>query len=269
MAHSEATRERAQAGGATELVASIDQLTGVDGVVVATPTATHAEVVSEALALAVPVYVEKPLASDPEAAERLAEEADGRLFVMDKWRYHPGIEALAEIARGGELGRPRSLELLRLGWGHPHLDVDPIWILAPHDLSIALELLGELPAPKSASAELMNGTPTGLTGQLGDDPWVWLSCSAAAPSKRREARLVCEEGVAALSDGWADSIQVSRDPLGGQEPEHRRVSAELPLLRELRAFVEHLDGGPPPRSSAREGAAIVRSISELRALAGI
>ena len=47
------------------------------------------------------------------------------------------------------------------------------------------------------------------------------------------------------------------------------MSPELPLLRELRAFLDHLDGGPPPRSSAAEGAAIVRTISELRLLAGL
>jgi hypothetical protein len=52
------------------------------------------------------------------------------------------------------------------------------------------------------------------------------------------------------------------------EPERRAISTELPLLRELRAFVEHLDGGPPPRSSAAEGVEIVRRIAELRSMAG-
>jgi hypothetical protein len=43
----------------------------------------------------------------------------------------------------------------------------------------------------------------------------------------------------------------------------------MPLLRELRAFLEHLDGGPPPRSSAAEGTRIVEVVEGLRALAGI
>ena len=50
-------------------------------------------------------------------------------------------------------------------------------------------------------------------------------------------------------------------------PEHRQISTEMPLLRELRAFLEHLEGGPPPRSSAAEGVEIVTRIAELRRLA--
>ena len=79
-------------------------------------------------------------------------------------------------------------------------------------------------------------------------------------------RLLCEQGVALLADGYSDHVLVQRDDAG--EPERREIATELPLLRELRAFVKHLQGGPPPRSSATEGALAVRRIAELRALAG-
>ena len=69
-----------------------------------------------------------------------------------------------------------------------------------------------------------------------------------------------------LADAYADHIAVA--PTGVDEAERRIVSTELPLLRQLRVFVEHLDGGPPPRSSAAEGVEIVRRIAELRTLAG-
>ena len=68
-----------------------------------------------------------------------------------------------------------------------------------------------------------------------------------------------------LPDGYSEHVVVAT----GDEPEKRPISTELPLLRELRAFVEHLDGGPPPRSSAREGAEIVKAIAELRRFAGL
>jgi hypothetical protein len=47
------------------------------------------------------------------------------------------------------------------------------------------------------------------------------------------------------------------------------LDPEFPVRRELRAFLEQLDGGPPPRSSAAEGAAIVARVHELRRLAGL
>jgi predicted dehydrogenase len=185
---------------------------------------------------------------------------------MDKWRYHPGIEALAEIARSGELGRVVGLRTTRVAWGHRFDDVDTVWIHAPHDLAIALEILGTVPAVRSVVGETLDGSLTGLVGFLGEDPWVAIEISATSAERRREIKLACEEGVAWLADGYADHIVVAS--AGRGEAERRVVSTEMPLLRELRAFVEHLDGGPPPRSSAGEGVEIVRRIAELRSLAG-
>jgi predicted dehydrogenase len=270
VARSAESAERAQAGGAAGVVGSVGDLPEVDGIVVATPTATHAAVVEELLERGVPVYVEKPLTDDPDDAERLASLAPDRLFVMDKWRYHPGVEALAEIARGGELGPVVGLRTTRIGWGNPHEDVDAVWILAPHDLSIGLEILGEIPRPRDAVGD---DAAAGLVGVLGRSPWLALEVSSRSPVNRREVTLVCEGGVATLHDGYAEHVELVRgaSPTDAStaEPELRRVSNELPLLRELRVFVEHLGGGPPPKSSAAEGALIVRTISELRTLAGL
>ena len=119
VARSQESRARAEGGGARELVGDIASLPRVDGVVVATPTSTHAAVVEEALELGVPIYCEKPLCDDPAAAERLAESGAGRLFVMDKWRYHPGVQELAAIARDGRLGSVSGLRTVReIGRAH-------------------------------------------------------------------------------------------------------------------------------------------------------
>jgi predicted dehydrogenase len=272
VARSERSCAAAREGGAASVVGSIGELPAVDGIVVATPTATHAAVVEETLDRSVPVFVEKPLTNDPADADRLAAAAADRLFVMDKWRYHPGVELLGAIARERELGRVIGLRTTRVGWGNPH-DVDAIWILAPHDLSIGLEILGLLPQPKTAVADAADGSATGLVGVLGDAPWLALEVSTRTIERRREITLLCDEGVAVLPDGYSDRVRVARatDPTDTTppEPELRAISTELPLLRELRAFVEHLGGGPPPRSSAAEGAKMVRVISELRSLAGL
>jgi predicted dehydrogenase len=265
VARSERSRADAAEGGAAGVVGSLGEVPPVDGFVIATPTTTHAEVAEEVLGRGVPVFVEKPLTDDAADAERLAATAPDRLFVMDKWRYHPGIELLGEIARSGELGRVVGLRTTRVGWGNPHGDVDAVWILAPHDLSIALEILGTVPPPRTAVAIGLDGAAEGLIGVLGDQPWHALEVSSRTLDRRREVSLVCEDGVAFLPDGYSDHVLVATGP----EPEKRSISTELPLLRELRAFVEHLAGGPPPRSSAFEGAEIVKTVGELRVLAGL
>ena len=272
VAMSSSSRKNAAEGGASVVVDRMDSLPPVAGIVVATPTATHAAIIEAALDKGVPIFTEKPMTADHESAARLAQMAPDRLFVMDKWRYHPGIEMLARIARSGELGPVVGLRTTRAQWGSPHHDVDCIWILAPHDLAIALEVFGSIPPVRSAIAERVSGYPTGLFGILGDDPWMLLEVSSRYPVSRREIRLHCRDGVAVLDDSYSETVQVTRTSAPSDtnpQVELRPLSTELPLLRELRAFVEHLQGGPPPRSSAAEGALIVSTIVKLRALAGI
>lgn len=270
--HSTAGRQRAHEGQAVAVVSSLAKLPPVDGVVVATPTRTHAVVIEELLARGVPVFTEKPMTADAAKAAQLARLAPHHLFVMDKWRYHPGVEMLATIARSGELGPVLGLRTTRVQWGNTHRDVDGVWILAPHDLAIALEVLGHLPPPRSAMAERVGNVVTGLVGLLGDDPWFVCEVSTRYPKWRREVRLHCRDGVAVLDDGYSDHLSITRyaDPHDTKPIiEQRPVATEFPLLRELRQFVEHLDGGPPPRSNAAEGAAIVAATAALRALAGL
>lgn len=268
VARSEASSERAREGGAAEIVADVASLTAVDGVVVATPTSTHAEVVEEALGLGVPVFVEKPLTPDVDSARRVAAIAPDRLFVMDKWRYHPGVRELARIAQSGELGPVVGIHARRVGLGHKYSDVNAVWILAPHDLSIALDVLGQVPEPRSAVPELVGGELAGLTAVLGDSPWLVVEVSTLAPGHRRELRLVCEGGVAQLDGGYAEHVIVGRaGEIEADALERRPIAGELPLLAELRAFVEHLQGGPPPRSSAADAVTIVERVAAMIDLA--
>lgn len=273
VARSETSIRTAVEGGAAAVVRSVGELPEVAGAVVVTPTTTHADVVDELLERDIPVYVEKPLTDDPQSAADLSARAPARLFVMHKWRYHPGVEALGSIARSGELGPVSGVRTTRVGWGNPHGDVDGVWMLAPHDISILLEILGTIPEPRAARAETVGSLVTGLVGLLGDDPWGAIEVSIAHSERRREIRLICEEGVAVLPDPYADHVAIARGELMGPnvspEIERRGISTELPLLRELRAFVEHLGGGEPPKSSAQEAVDEVAAIGRLRELAGV
>ena len=158
---------------------------------------------------------------------------------MDKWRHHPAVRVLASIARSGELGLVVSLESRRLGWGNPHDDVDAIWNLAPHDLAIVQEVLGFVPVPRWAVAELDRSGPCGLLGVLGTGPIAVVEVSARHPERRREVRLACEEGVAVLS-GDGDHLLVARNGEDAERLERRRAPGPPPLLAELQAFVTYL-----------------------------
>lgn len=269
----EPRRSRALEHGASEAIADAADLPDVDGVVVAVPVTRHALVIEGLLDRAVPVFCEKPLTADVAEARRLVERGDGRIFVMDKWRYHPGVEAMASIAREGELGEVVGLRTARVGWKPEAIDVDVdvVWRLVPHDLAIAMEILGTIPAPRAAVAERDAGGVTGIVAILGTAPWLVVEVSDRRRKSFREVRLFCRHGIAVLTSGHADHIVVARRDSSGAMAslEQRKISTEPPLLRELRAFVAHLHGGPPPRSSVREAAAVVEAVASLRALAEI
>jgi predicted dehydrogenase len=266
VARSRATAERASTGGAEHVVSTIGELNAVDGVVIATPTSTHVEVVDQTLTLGVPVFVEKPLCTDVADARRLASAAGDRLFVMDKWRYHPGVARIAKVAAQHELGDLRGLRTIRSGWGTPHADADTVWHLAPHDFAIALEILKAVPRPRHAAGHADGSKLVLLHGiSFVGDIWHVIEVSERSPETIRRIELHCRDGVAVLAGGWDEHISIHRSD---GTSEHVETPAELPLLAELRAFTAHVRGGPPPRSSAAEGAAIVEAIAQLRKLAG-
>jgi predicted dehydrogenase len=202
-APSAVSREAALAAGAACAFSSPSEIPGtVDGFIVATPTATHAEVVESLLSYGVPIFVEKPLTPSVEAARRLVRLAGERIFVMDKWRYHPGIEALRDQARSGALGDILAVRSFRLGWGNPHRDVDAVWILMPHDLAIAYEILGYLPAVRAAYTSLRGNAGSDLVAVLGarEECAVVAEISALHPISRRAVTVIGTEGSAQLGD---------------------------------------------------------------------
>jgi predicted dehydrogenase len=268
VARSDASKERAREGGASAIVGDVPALAAADGIVVATPTTTHAEVLEEALAFGVPMFCEKPLSHDAAAASRLAKRAPETIFVMDKWRYHPGVRELETIAREERLGRVAGIRTVRIGWGNPHDDVDPVWVLAPHDLAIALEIMGAVPTVETAVGLDLDGELELLEAVLrGEGWWHVLEVSGRSPERLRRVELHCEDGVAVLAGGWDEHVSVFREGADGLQEELIETPGELPLLAELRAFVAHLAGGPPPRTSVADGAAIVAAVEELRRLA--
>lgn len=271
VARSALSVENARTYGAQQIVGSVSALPRhLEGYVVAVPTVYHGPVIRELLDRDRPVFVEKPITPDPASAKELVRMAGDRLFVMHKWRHHPGIEAMAALVRSGELGKLRILKTRRNQWGYPHKDVDAVWILLPHELSIVLHLLNKLPDPVWAIGErVAEDWFVSLSGQLGDDPTTFVEVSAHAPLKERSVVVSFEEGVLMMADPMADHILLRRGSVGemGTPVEKIPISTEFPLLRELRAFVAYLHGGPAPYSSAKDGLRIIQMIARMRQMA--
>ena len=126
----------------------------IDAVVIATPAETHFQLAQAALQAGKDVFVEKPLclrARDAEKLVSLARERKRILMVGHLLEYHPAILKLKEMVDAGELGRLQYVYSNRLNLGKVRREENILWSFAPHDITVILRLLGELPFEVSAS----------------------------------------------------------------------------------------------------------------------
>lgn len=267
------SKRNAQALYADRIVNNIDEFArDLDGYVVASPTESHLDAVEALLPRDKPIFVEKPLSSDLGRARRLPENARERVFVMHKWRYHPAIELMRSLVLEREFGAPLALRSHREQWGQPHQDVDAIWILAPHDLSIAMHLFGTVPKPIAAIA--LQGNSSSLIAELEDEVTgarIVFEISAAKPFSRREIVLTCEQAAIVITDEDYSKVSIFPMPPAADQcdPICRDVGNKMPLLAELGAFIDHLEGAPPPLSAFDEEIAMLEVLVQLRRFAGI
>jgi len=120
----------------------------VDAVVIATPIATHFGLAREALLRGKHVMVEKPLAHSSHLAEELVELAERQrctLMTGHTFIYSPPVNVVKNLIQDGTLGDIHYISLSRVNLGLYQKDVDVIWDLAVHDVSILLHWLDEMP----------------------------------------------------------------------------------------------------------------------------
>ncbi|SVA73766.1 uncharacterized protein METZ01_LOCUS126620 [marine metagenome] len=125
----------------------------VDAVVIATPVSTHFELGMRALAAGKHVWVEKPLAATSDQARRLRDEAAARklvLMVDHTFVYTGAVRKIGELVRTGQLGDLYYYDSVRVNLGLFQNDVDVMWDLAVHDLSIMDYVLDSKPRAVSA-----------------------------------------------------------------------------------------------------------------------
>lgn len=127
---------------------------GVDAVAIATPVSSHYELALQALQAGKHVLVEKPFTATVEQGRRLVEEADRRrltLMVDHTFLFTPAVRKVKELVDSGELGRLYYYDSVRVNLGLFQHDVNVLWDLAVHDLSIMDFILGSAPQAVSAT----------------------------------------------------------------------------------------------------------------------
>ena len=136
----------------------------VEAVVIATPASTHFEFVSRALASGRHVLVEKPMAMTIEEVDRiriLSEEHGRVAMVGDTFLYNPAVAYMKKSIESGEIGDVRYIYSQRVNLGRIRQDVDALWNLAPHDVSIIQYLLG-YPEPLAVNRSGMDFLQAGI-----------------------------------------------------------------------------------------------------------
>ncbi|HEX8525599.1 Gfo/Idh/MocA family protein [Allosphingosinicella sp.] len=135
---------------------------GVDAVAIATPVGTHYELALAALQAGKHVLVEKPICSSSDQAARLIDEAEKRglvLMVDHTFVYTGAVRKMRELIDGPSFGRVRYYDSTRVNLGLFQRDVNVLWDLAVHDLSIMSYIIGDKPEAVSATGHALPGQP--------------------------------------------------------------------------------------------------------------
>jgi predicted dehydrogenase len=120
----------------------------IDAVVIATPVRFHYTMAKAALSAGKHVFIEKPMArTEAEAAEliSMAEQQGLILMIGHTFLFSPAVRRMKEIISAGDIGEVQYIAARRLNLGLFQKDINVAWDLAPHDISILLHLLDELP----------------------------------------------------------------------------------------------------------------------------
>jgi len=252
----------------------------VEAVALATPVSTHHPLALRALQAGRHVLVEKPLATARREADELvlAAERAGRVLMVDHtFVYHPAVRKIKALVDAGDLGRLRYIDSTRINLGLFQHDVNVLWDLAVHDLSIVGFLTAEKPQAVSAMAAAHTaGAPENigiLWLRYASGLIVHVNCSWVSPVKIRHMLIGGDKRMALYNDlDPNEPVKIYDSGYEARTDEERNLllfdyragdvySPKIPAQEALGAmvadFVRAADGGPAPASGGRFGAGIV------------
>jgi len=254
----------------------------VQGVVLATPPATDYGLARKALLAGKDVFVEKPITLNSGQAEELvalAEKQERILMVGHVFLYNPAVVKLKEYIRQGDLGKIYYLYSTRVNLGRVRTDVNAMWNLAPHDISIMMYLLDDAPVAVSARgvAYLQPNVPdvvflllTFSAQRVGHIHVSWLD-----PSKKRTTTVVGTQKMVIYDDVDPEAklkvydkgvtMQDAYDTFGEFQFKLRsgdiyipKIELREPIKLECLYFLECIETRRQPLTDGRNGLLVVR-----------
>jgi predicted dehydrogenase len=255
----------------------------VDAVVIATPVHTHYRMAKEALEAGKHVLVEKPITSNSDQARQLADLARQNgltLMVGHTLVYNPAVEAVRKIVKSGQLGDIFYINATRANLGLFQPDINVMWDLAPHDISMLRYILGQEPVAVSACGAAYVNTRYRLheivylnmffnDGVLANIHLSWLD-----PVKQRRLMIVGSKKMLVYNDIADDKVVIFDK--GVEFPAYSVTEEEFqasyrhggesayplqwvePLRVECSHFLECIRTGATPRSSGKDGLRVVQ-----------
>ncbi len=256
----------------------------INAVVIATPTRTHFQIASDALEAGKHVLVEKPMCATVAESEKLAllaRRADRVLMVGHVFVFNSGIIKLKELIAAGELGQIQYLDAVRTNLGPVRGDVNALYDLGTHDISIFNYLFGAEPSAVSAQGSCITQDRIEdvcfATLHYPGRALAHLHVSWLNPRKVRTLTVVGSKKMAHWDDiNPEDTVRVYDKGLS--EPPYYNSFGEFhyalrsadvhlpavrrsePLLDQARAFASWVLDGVPSRAGASEGLSVVRSL---------
>jgi UDP-2-acetamido-3-amino-2,3-dideoxy-glucuronate N-acetyltransferase len=242
----------------------------IRAVAIATPAESHADRVKEALLAGKDVFVEKPLCLSVEEGEglvALAKKNDRILMVGHLLWYHPAVLKLKELIREGELGRIQYIYSNRLNLGKIRREENILWSFAPHDISVILGLLNEMPDVVRAQGgnylhqQIADVTVSLLSFPSGVKAHIFVSW--LHPFKEQKLIVVGDRKMAVFDDmepkdklvlyphsiNWKDNIPIANKA----DAQPVELDQGEPLRVECQHFLDCVTTRTKPRTDGEEG----------------
>ena len=247
----------------------------VDAVAIATPAVSHYTIAKAALLAGKDVFVEKPLAlevSEGQELVTLAAQQQRILMVGHILLYHPAIHKLKELIDSGALGKIQYLYSNRLNIGRIRVEENILWSFAPHDISVILFLLGEMPEEVNSHGaqylqqNVADVTMTNLAFLRGVKGHIFVSW--LHPFKEQMLVVVGDKKMAVFNDisrdeklvlyphriDWIERLPVARKA----ECEVVPLVMSEPLKEECIHFLDCIGTRMRPRTDGEEGLRVLK-----------